>query len=81
MHLFTADQYTGQTTACDEGELAWVEKSRIPSLPLWQGDKLFFRLLEQEIPFFSLKLVYQGETLISAALNGKPMPLELFGTC
>lgn len=76
MHLFTADQYTGQTTACDEGELAWVEKSCIPSLPLWQGDKLFFRLLEQEIPFFSLKLVYQGEALISAALNGKPMPLE-----
>ena len=79
MHLFTADQYTGQMTACAEGELAWVDQSRVPSLPLWQGDKLFFRLLEQDIPFFSLKLVYQGETLISAALTGKPLPPEEWG--
>ncbi|MGM9613314.1 MAG: NUDIX hydrolase [Butyricicoccus sp.] len=72
MHLFTATGWTGTLTDCDEGELIWVDKARIPSLPIWEGDKLFFRLLDEEIPFFSLKLVYKGETLAAAALNGAP---------
>lgn len=73
MHLFTADAWEGELTACDEGELVWVEKSRLSSLPIWEGDKLFFRLLDEDIPFFSLKLTYAGETLTSATLNGKPL--------
>ena len=73
MHLFTASAWTGELSPCDEGELVWVDKSRIPSLPIWQGDRLFLRLLEQDAPFFSLKLVYTGETLASAALNGVPL--------
>lgn len=73
MHLFTADAWEGELTACDEGELVWVEKSRLSTLPIWEGDKLFFRLLDEDIPFFSLKLTYVGETLTSATLNGKPL--------
>ena len=73
MHLFTADAWEGELTACDEGELVWVEKSRLSSLPIWEGDKLFFRLLDEDIPFFSLKPTYVGETLTSATLNGKPL--------
>ena len=73
MHLFTADAWEGELTACDEGELVWVEKSRLSSLPIWEGDKLFFRLLDEDIPFFSLKLTFVGETLTSATLNGKPL--------
>ena len=73
MHLFTADAWEGKLTACDEGELVWVEKSRLSTLPIWEGDKLFFRLLDEDIPFFSLKLTYAGETLTSATLNGKPL--------
>lgn len=76
MHLFTASAWTGELSPCDEGELVWVDKSRIPSLPIWQGDRLFLRLLEQDAPFFSLKLVYTGETLASAALNGAPLTLS-----
>lgn len=75
MHLFTATGWTGELTDCDEGELTWVDKCRIPSLPIWEGDQLFFRLLDENIPFFSLKLVYEGETLAAAALNGVPYPL------
>lgn len=73
MHLFTADAWEGELTTCDEGELVWVEKSRLSTLPIWEGDKLFFRLLDEDIPFFSLKLTYVGETLTSATLNGKPL--------
>ncbi len=75
MHLFTADGFTGQIKACDEGELEWVEKERLLSLPIWEGDKIFLRLLGSDAPFFSLKLCYQGERLVRAALNGKAMEL------
>lgn len=75
MHLFTADGFTGQLKSCDEGELEWVDKERLLSLPIWEGDKIFLRLLRSDAPFFSLKLCYQGERLVSAALNGKAMKL------
>ena len=79
MHLFTADGWTGEMIACDEGELTWVDKSRIPTLPIWAGDKLFFRLLDEDIPFFSLKLTYEGETLTGAELNGAPLAVDMRG--
>ena len=57
--------------ACAEGELQWVKKSEVQTLPIGEGDKLFFRLLEEEHPYFSLKLVYDGDTLKQAVLDGK----------
>ena len=74
MSLFTADGFTGQETACDEGELQWVDKKDIPRLNLWEGDRIFFRLLEERQDFFSLKLVYdRADGLVSAALDGEPI--------
>lgn len=75
MHLFTADGFSGQLKSCDEGELEWVEKQRLLSLPIWEGDKIFLRLLQSDAPFFSLKLCYAKERLVSAALNGRAMEL------
>ena len=76
MHLFTATGYTGEIKECDEGNLEWVPKSRVQDLPIWEGDKLFFRLIDdRESPFFSLKLSYVGDKLVSAALDGKELPL------
>ncbi|MBE6994775.1 MAG: 8-oxo-dGTP diphosphatase [Ruminococcaceae bacterium] len=71
MHLFTADRWTGAIRDCDEGELAWIAKEDLLALPLWEGDKLFLRLLDEGGPFFSLKLRYEGEHLREAVLNGK----------
>ena len=71
MHLFTATAWTGGAHPCDEGELAWIRKQDLLSLPLWEGDKIFLKLLDSDEPFFSLKLRYEGETLAGAALNGK----------
>lgn len=76
MHLFTASAWEGTQTLCSEGELAWVEKNRVAELPIWQGDKIFLRLLAEEIPFFSLKLCYCGEQLCRAVLNGKDIPTQ-----
>jgi len=77
MHLFTADAWSGEPTDCDEGELAWVRKDAVESLPIWPGDKIFLRLLREEAPFFSLKLVYRDETLTEAVLNGTPISTEV----
>ena len=73
MHLFTADGFTGQIKPCDEGDLEWIPRKRLLELTLWEGDKIFLRLLEENAPFFSLKLVYDGDQLIDAVLDGRPM--------
>ena len=73
MFLYTADGYTGKLAECDEGTLEWVKKSAVCDLPIWEGDKIFFRLLEEGAEFFSLKLTYIGDLLAEAALNGQSM--------
>ena len=72
MHLYTADGFEGQIKTCEEGNLEWIEKEKLLDLPIWEGDKIFLRLLDEGAPFFSLKLVYEGDTLMEAVLNGKP---------
>lgn len=76
MHLFTASAWEGEQILCSEGELEWVEKARVVDLPIWQGDKIFLRLLAEEVPFFSLKLCYCGEHLCRAVLGGKDIPTQ-----
>ena len=70
MHLFTATGWTGMPHECDEGELAWIKKKDLLSLPLWEGDKVFLKLLDTDTSFFSLKLKYEGEKLVLAVLDG-----------
>ena len=71
MSLYTADGFEGEPVECDEGELEWVDKDTIFSLELWEGDKIFFRLLDEGREFFSLKLVYDtADNLQYAALDG-----------
>ena len=73
MHLFTADGFEGELQTCDEGELEWIKKSELMKLTLWEGDKIFLRLLDTDEPFFSLKLSYDGDELLDAVLNGKQL--------
>ena len=73
MHLFTATGWTGRMHECDEGVLEWVSREQFRGLPQWEGDRIFLRLIEEDAPFFSLKLRYEGEHLAYAALNGKEL--------
>lgn len=84
MHLFTASEWQGEPDMSidDEGELAWICKADLPvadgignpSITLWEGDKIFLRLLlDKTTPFFSLKLVYEQDEMVSATLNGIPL--------
>ncbi len=75
MCLYTSSDFTGTEIPCDEGELKWVQKSEIPNLNLWEGDRIFLKLLSESVPFFSLKLVYTSGTLKSAILDGKELTL------
>lgn len=73
--LYTSDDYTGDLAACDEGTLEWVEKSAVYRLNIWEGDKLFFKLLEEQREFFSLKLEYKGDSLTTCILDGEPLEI------
>lgn len=74
MFLYTASGLNGELTECDEGVLEWVDKKEIYDLNLWEGDRIFLRLLDERRNFFSLKLVYDGNgNLISAVLDGEPI--------
>ena len=73
MHLFTAKAEEAEPSPCEEGELAWIPKEEVPTLPLWEGDRVFLQLLTADCPFFSLKLTYRGDALVAAVLDGKPI--------
>ena len=75
MCLYTADGYEGELTECNEGVLEWVDKKELSNLKLWEGDKIFFRLLEENRPFFSLKLSYVEDELKEAVLDGRALDL------
>ena len=69
MHLFKCDAFSGVIKDCDEGVLEWIEKDKLFSLEMWEGDMIFLRLLDEKRPFFSLKLCYKGDRLIQAVLD------------
>ena len=73
MHLYTCTDFCGEMTDCDEGCLEWVDKAAVQDLPIWQGDKIFFKLLAEDAPFFHLELTYEGDVLVKAVLDGEEL--------
>ena len=71
IHLFTADGFEGELRDCDEGILKWIDESLLDRIPKWEGDRIFLDLIKKDVPFFSLKLKYEGEKLVLAVLNGE----------
>lgn len=58
VYLFTAQEFSGTQIDSGEGELEWVENSKLLELNLWEGDKFFLRWL-LEGKFFSAKFIYK----------------------
>ena len=75
MHIFHSTDFQGEIKECNEGKLEWVEIQDVYNLPIWEGDKIFLKLIEEKSEFFSLKLEYQGQKLIKAILNGKNLEI------
>lgn len=75
MCLYTADDYEGEIKECDEGTLEWIDVKDVFKLELWPGDRIFLGLLQEDRPFFSLKLVYTPEGVLKeAVLDGRKLP-------
>ena len=76
MFLYTVTEWTGTAHECDEGVLEWIDFDRIRNMNLWEGDRIFLKLLDEGHPFFSLKLVYdEKDVLRGAVLDGRQMEL------
>ncbi len=73
MHIFHSEDFYGEIKECAEGNLEWIDKDKLYNMPIWEGDKIFLRLIEDKSDFFSLKLEYEGDTLINAVLNGEKL--------
>ena len=69
MHLFTSDCYDGELKQCDEGDLMWIDKNEVLSLAIWEGDRIFLKLLDEDNSFFSLKLEYRGNDLVFSKID------------
>lgn len=69
MYVFTATKFEGNLIECDEGDLKWIEKEKIHTLPTWEGDYIFVDKLQKDNRFFSGKFEYDGEKLIKYDLK------------
>ena len=64
MYVFTATEFEGNLIECDEGDLKWIEKEKVNTLPTWEGDHIFVGKLQKDNGFFSVKFEYDGEKLM-----------------
>ena len=64
MYLYTSSDYSGEIIECDEGELKWISFKDIPSLNLWEGDRIFFPKLINSESIINLELYYENDKLI-----------------
>ncbi|HCA34545.1 MAG TPA: DNA mismatch repair protein MutT [Lachnospiraceae bacterium] len=70
MFVFTADKYEGQVNFdCPEGDLCWFPQRMLPELNMWEGDALFLPPVLGDSPFFSMKMTYRGDELVSWSLD------------
>lgn len=61
MYLFSSSGYEGEMNdLCDEGELRWIERDKLLSLPLWEGDKHFLKALLSGRDRIEMTLIYRG---------------------
>lgn len=69
MYVFTSDDFSGELIECNEGDLEWVDKTKIFELNLWEGDKIFLSKLQKDDTFFTMKFNYDGDKLLNYDLN------------
>lgn len=65
MYLYTCDDFSGELIKdCNEGDLKWVDIDKIFDLNLWEGDKIFLKLLAEDVNVFDLHLYYHDDNLL-----------------
>ena len=72
MFLFTSDRFEGELDyGCEEGDLKWITKEKVTELNLWEGDRVFLKMLLEDAPFFMLKLQYEGDRLTGYTVENR----------
>lgn len=64
MYIYTSLDFKGELIECNEGDLLWVDKDKVMSLPIWEGDKYFLKHLLEEDKYFVMRLIYEDDKLI-----------------
>ncbi len=65
MYLYSATGFTGELKQdCDEGELCWVAKDKVLTLPTWEGDKYFIEPLLAGKDTINMLVEYKGDKLV-----------------
>ena len=62
---------TGEVLSGDEGDLKWIPKDEIMDLNLWEGDRLFMKMVAEDEPFFFMRLEYHGDDLVESHVGGE----------
>ena len=65
MFIYTCDSFVGKLTECNEGDLYWIPKENVPSLPMWAGDRFFLEKIQNGESSFSMRVSYLGDELVS----------------
>lgn len=73
-YIFVANEYSGELIDSNEGVLAWVDNDKLLELPMWSGDPIFMRWLN-EPHFFSAKFVYSAGELANYEVVFYTQPL------
>ena len=76
MHLYYSNDFRGEVKECDEGHLEWIDKDKVFDLPMWEGDRIFLKFLDSNMPFFNLTLRYERDTLVSGELEGREIEID-----
>ena len=69
MYVFTSNNFIGDLTECNEGDLAWVDKNEVLNLNIWEGDKICLEKIQNSDRFFTAKLEYDGDKLTDYKIN------------
>ena len=64
MYLYLVTGFSGNMIDCDEGELHWVDISKVMDLNLWEGDRVFLPLLLETNEFIKMTLIYKNDKLM-----------------
>ena len=68
IYLYTSTAFKGKIKECLEGDLVWVNKDDVLNLNIWEGDKVFLKMLNDKEPYFILKLIYDNDKFIGSEL-------------
>ena len=77
MYLFVGTDFTGELiTDCTEGELEWVDRDRVLTLPTWEGDRLFIEPMLNGQRNLNMTVRYENDVLVGFSDDTEPVKIH-----